>query len=151
MLFRMCGSEVGARKSPIRSSRQQGPRCFSLPHPSISLTFTPFSFLFLCLLLSSGRYQLSLRCPLPLTWANVTLLTESCAGQGAAIRDGGGGSFGMRGGGKRPSMDASWRSGNLEGTANRGSSAIWPRVGANQIRWKPASREIPDSRPPSPL
>lgn len=65
----------------------------------------------------------------------------------------GGGSFGMRGGrgGKRPSMDASWRSGNFEGTANRGSAAVWPRVGANQIRWKPASRESPDSRPPSPL
>lgn len=118
-------------QKPIRSSRPHGPLCFSLPHSSIS--FTPFSFIFLCLLLSSRWYQLSLRWPLPLTWANVTLLTVSCAGDGAAIRDGGGGSFGMRGG-KRPSVDASWRSGKFERKANWGSSGICCFSGAGMMK-----------------
>lgn len=67
---------LGWKHKPIRRSRQQGP-----PSPSISVTFTPFLFfLFLCLLLASRWYQLSLCCPLPLTWVNVNLLTASCAG-----------------------------------------------------------------------
>lgn len=122
------------QQKPIRSSRQQGPRCFSLPHPSISVTLTPFSFLFLCLLLSSGWYQLS---PLPI---NADLgECDPADGElrwlrrchprwlGWEFRDEGG---------KRPSMDASWRSGNFEGTVTRGSSSICSFSGAGMMKKK---------------
>lgn len=39
-------------------------------------------------------------------------------------------------GGKRPSMDASWRSGNLEGTAHRGSSGVCSFSGTGMMKKK---------------
>lgn len=105
----MCERDGG--QEVCMADRSRGPLCFPLPHPSGSVTFAPFSFLFLCLLLSPRWYQL------PLLPVSADLgECEPADGELCWLRRchprWGGGSFRMRG--KRPPLDASWRSGKFK-------------------------------------